>query len=192
MTRIGQALGVNIADSQLRMVGRQVRFLSKYFLDSRRESLTHGIEIFIRLLDKDMVEAIAKERLERHFYTFQTVLEAVSDAFPNQSVEIMGGIVEMLAFDAIVGNNDRHPANWGIVVPVSQKREPRFSPVYDTARGLFWNNDERKVRATLADAQTLDGYVNRSQPQIGFDGIPKLNHFDLIRAISANFLRLIL
>ena len=40
LTRVGQVLGANVADSQLRIIGTQVRFLSKYFLQRRRETLT--------------------------------------------------------------------------------------------------------------------------------------------------------
>jgi hypothetical protein len=35
-TRIGQAFGLFIADSKLRMIDGQVRFMSKYFLDRQR------------------------------------------------------------------------------------------------------------------------------------------------------------
>jgi hypothetical protein len=95
----------------------------------------------------------------------------------------MGGIVEMLTFDALVGNNDRHPANWGVITPMMSAKAPRFSPVFDTARALFWNIDERRIRDTLSNEQQLLGYINRSRPQIGWDHTDRIGHFDLIQRV---------
>ncbi|HVA46108.1 MAG TPA: HipA domain-containing protein [Pirellulales bacterium] len=169
LTRIGEAFGMKMATTQLRIVGTQVRLLSKYFLRRGEESLVHGIEVFKQYLDEETVEAIAAARQEQVFYTFQTVLAAIKFAFPDHADEILPGVVEMLAFDALVGNNDRHPANWGFIVPVTKKPSPRFSPVYDTARAMFWNVSEEKVARILADPDMLDAYIDRSVPQIGWD-----------------------
>lgn len=185
ITRIGQECGIRVADSQLRLVGNQVRFLSKYFLKPNAESLTHGIEIFKDHLSEEIVNQIAAERREQEFYTFQTVCAAVRESFPVNFSQIMRGLVEMLAFDALVGNNDRHPANWGVIVPVLKSKQPRFSPVFDTARGLFWNSSE--VALEKMDSSRLAAYVNGSKPQIGWDGWKgKLTHFDLIRLIASS------
>jgi|GEM_PF-1962842 hypothetical protein len=61
ITRMGQILGANVADSQLLFVGGQIRFLSKYFL-KRDESLVHGIEILRSYLSEDFVAEIADGR----------------------------------------------------------------------------------------------------------------------------------
>ena len=52
-TRVGQAFELNIAESKLRVIGGQVRFMSKYFLDRQNEQLTHGAEIFELSLGKE-------------------------------------------------------------------------------------------------------------------------------------------
>lgn len=183
ITRIGQELGLNIADSQLRVVGRQVRFLSRYFLDSKTESLVHGAELFIRLLDKECVEEIARQKAECEFFTVQTIFEAIQRAFPDYWNSIIPVFLEMVAFDAIIGHHDRHAFNWGVIVPVNKRNPPVFSPIFDTARALFWNNDERKVSSMLRDKGILLSYINRSRPQIGWDGSEKINHFDLVEMI---------
>ncbi len=46
ITRIGEVYAVKIAESKLRVVGPQVRFISKYFLNRRIDQLTHGAEIY--------------------------------------------------------------------------------------------------------------------------------------------------
>ena len=87
LTRLGQLYGLSVADSHLRIVGNQVRFLSLYFL-APHESLFHGIDIFKSHLDSDLVEEIAETRQEQHFYTFQTVRAAVEERFPDYVNEI--------------------------------------------------------------------------------------------------------
>jgi HipA-like C-terminal domain len=187
ITRIGQVYGLRIADSQIRMIGKQVRFLSRYFLRKRDQSLYHGIEMFKSHLDSDLVEEIARTRREQEFYTFQTVCRAVNDTFPSHVDNIMRGMVEMLTFDALVGNNDRHALNWGVVTAAKNDEPPRFSPVFDTARALFWNASEPRIRQLLSDKAMMDGYVRRSAPQIGWDNQDSIGHFDLIKNIYREY-----
>src|SRR5262249_32093125 len=61
LTRIGQIFGLTIADSKLRIVDGQVRFMSKYFL-RRSEQLTHGAEIFELCLGKEDYARIAEKK----------------------------------------------------------------------------------------------------------------------------------
>jgi hypothetical protein len=183
LTRIGELCHLEVAESQLRMVGNQVRFLSKYFLRQTSERLTHGVDVFKQYLDEEMVDQIAETKSEQEFYTFQTVCAALKHSFPDQHEQILPRFVEMLAFDALVGNNDRHPANWGVIVPIRTHLPCRFSPVFDTARALFWNFDEDLVNACLRNLERLRAYVRKSSPKIGWDNRRHVNHFDLIRAL---------
>lgn len=193
LTRIGQACGLNIAESQLRMVGRQVRFLSKYFLRVSKESLVHGIEVFKSYLEsEELVDQIAQNRVEQEFYTFQVVCDAVRETFPECHEELMSSFVEMLAFDTLVGHNDRHPANWGIVVPLLRAGKPCFAPVYDTARALFWNVNERRVRQMLGNRDQFVAYIRKSFPQVGWDGwegTRRIDHFELMDRIFRGYPR---
>jgi hypothetical protein len=186
ITRLGQCLGFPVAESKLCIVGGQVRFLSRYFL-RRDEALTHGIELFRDDFGTEIVDEIAARKSERQFYTFPIVIASMRRAFPDAADEVVAGFIDMLFFDALVGNNDRHPANWGVVTSTRTKVAPRFSPIFDTARGLFWNSDEQFIRTRLADPEALAAYVANSRPQVGWDGENNLNHFDLLRRISENY-----
>jgi hypothetical protein len=187
LTRLGQCLQVNVAESTLKIVGGQVRFLSKFFLKREKQRLVHGLDIFRRHLDDSIVEEIAQRKVERDFYTFQTVFAAVRDVFPDQHMPIMHGVTRMIAFDAVVGNNDRHPANWGVIEPVRGQAQPYFSPVFDSARGLFWNNNEARVRNVLLNPPMLRAYVRKSFPLISWDGKPEVDHFELVGGIYRDF-----
>ncbi len=62
ITRVGQTFGLKIADSKLRMVSGQVRFMSKYFLNRHSEQLTHGAEIFEFCIGKENYAELADKR----------------------------------------------------------------------------------------------------------------------------------
>jgi hypothetical protein len=124
--------------------------------------------------------------MEREFYTFAVVVSSLEKAFPEEADEILDDFVKMLVFDALIGNNDRHAANWGVITSTKQRIPSRFSPIFDTARGLFWNMNEDSVRNRLRNPQILESYVGKSGPLIGWEGRTKLNHFDLISLIYEN------
>ncbi len=183
ITRIGQIYGLKIADSKLRIVSGQVRFMSKYFLNSRSEQLTHGAEIYELSLGKEIYSELRDKKVESEFFTFQMTEEAIREAFPDFVAKIMRGFVEMLTFDALIGHNDRHPYNWGVIVPVLKSGAPRFSPVYDTARALFWNVPERRIPQMLSDQNQLDVYIRNCKAPIGWDGEQQVDFFRLIGLI---------
>jgi len=78
--------------------------------------------------------------------------------------------------------------NWAVIRNINNKDRPVFSPIYDSARGLFWNDSEDKIRAIFNDKNRLDAYIKKysesSTPKIGWDGFSKLNHFDLVEKIN--------
>ncbi|MGH9410125.1 MAG: hypothetical protein ACRD1V_11795, partial [Vicinamibacterales bacterium] len=122
----------------------------------------------------------------------QAVEAALGAHYLADGEELFGGFVSMLTHDALVGVQDRHHENWGVIV----QREvvgppPRFAPLYDSARGLFCNEPEERLGRFkgLAGDQRLHNYVERSRPLVGFDGLlPSkkrqfITHQELIGAV---------
>jgi hypothetical protein len=189
ITHIGQAFRIEIAESKLRIVAGQVRFMSRYFLDRRKEQLTHGAEIFEISLGKQEYQELADKKIERSFFTFRMTIEAMNNAFPEFKEKLMSGFVKMLAFDALIGHNDRHPYNWGVIVPIHKSRPPRFSPLFDTARALFWNISDAGVKQMLADDRALGRYIDRCTPPICWEKEQRIGFFRLIKMIWMEFPR---
>ena len=190
LNQLGMIFGLEMAESGLAIINNQLRFLSKYFLSPQKEELVHGAEIFAGYLqDMSIVEQIEKENLAQDMFTLQFVEKAIVKIFPKQAEMILHELVKLLIYDAFVGNNDRHYYNWAVIRPFGTKFEPRFSPVYDTARGLLWNmsdsNLENKVRAQGKDA-FIRKYCNQSRPKLGWEGEHQLNHFRLLELIYNN------
>ena len=182
LTHVGQCYELKIADSKLRIVAGQVRFMSKYFLH-KYEQLTHGAEILALSIGKAEYKQIEEKKMESEYFSFQMVCEAIAAAFPDENDEIIGGLIEMLTFDALIGHNDRHPYNWGVIVPLKKNKKPSFSPVYDTARALFWNVPENRVKQMMTDRNQLDKYIRKCEPPFCWDKETNVDFFRLIGLI---------
>lgn len=188
MTRIGQELGFRVADSKLMLAKGQLRFLSKYFLTAEDEQLVHGSEIFsAHFEDEEFVQRVDDANQTRELFTFQSIRDALYDVYPSTADDILEDFVKMMFFDAIVGNNDRHFENWGVIENIKENSEARFSPIYDTARGLFWNYPESNLDSYIEHESKLDSYINGSMPTTGWDKKSELNHFDLLEQVIYNF-----
>jgi len=131
LNRIGEILGLDMAHSQLRIVHGQLRFLSKYFLQSE-DILVHGAQIYSTYLEENddkFIQEIEDQNWARALLTFQFTHEAVKFLFPQQFQSIMNHLVELLVFDAITGNNDRHFYNWAVITHIEGLNPPKLSPI---------------------------------------------------------------
>lgn len=75
---------------------------------------------------------------------------------------------KILAFDALIGNTDRHPENWGLVRRFHPGLLPNFrlAPAFDNATSLGYERSEQAV-ADL-DARRIERYVNRGSHHCGW------------------------
>lgn len=187
INRIGQVLGLRMNEIGLFRINGQIRFLSKYFIRQKIESLTHGAEICGEYLnDIDLAKEIANDqRTSRQLFTFEFISKAIEHKFESECEGILVELVKLVTFDALVGNNDRHFYNWGVIV--SKKKasgKPRFAPIYDSARGLLWNLSEESI-VKYRDGQKSNGrqfvrYIENAYPRISIEGNHDINHFDLV------------
>jgi hypothetical protein len=193
ITRIGQAIGLDIADSRLAHVKGQLRFLSRYFLRDK-EYLLHGADIFASYLQdhgREFVEAVENENKAPEFFDYDFAVESIKAMVPESAEEVQRGFNRMLAFDALVGNNDRHFFNWAVICHPVGHRKPRFSPIFDTARALFWNHTEEKLSKMSEGGRrpedVLRKYCRNSSSKIGAAGVGRVNHFGLLESILDRF-----
>lgn len=190
IARIGETLGLDMAYSRLVYDGTQVRFLSRYFLDPGTQELVHGSNILSQYLnDRTFVLDIEEKRLEKEFFTLEETIKAIEVCFPEDSPLILEKFFLMLFFDAWVGVQDRHCSNWGIVRHIDNKHRPYFSPIYDSARGLFWNDYEKnllKYKQNNQLDQLIEKRMKNSQPQFCLLNKSNINHFELVQHVWEN------
>ena len=196
ISKIGSMLPVRIARSKLVRLpvppGAQpdVRFLSRDFVRRGQEQLLHGAEIFAQYLGTRQEELSAVFNLddknaEREFYTISNVVD-VLDGFSRNARErgeLLSGFARMLTFDAFVGAQDRHALNWGVLQPLTGGGDVRFAPLFDTARGLFREHTDSKLRDIEAAGHTeakIRDYAARSRPVFGAGRRNITNHFELL------------
>ncbi len=186
INRIGQELGLNMNEISLVNANTQIRFLSKYFL-KKDEKLIHGAEICGEHLgDMDLAAQIANHKpTSRELFTFEFIKDSIRTVFPQCFETLLVDLVKMVTFDALVGNNDRHFYNWGVIDTMKKTAKlPNFAPLYDSARGLLWNHSDESIIKLLAahrqGSNKLINYMEMASPRISIEGNTKANHFELI------------
>jgi hypothetical protein len=132
-----------------------------------------------------------KNRTLKGEITIIDIVNAINDVFIEQSNDILEALVHMLLFDALSGNNDRHYYNWGVITHIKNKHVPYFSPVYDSARGLFWNKSDKNIislhtQLKAGDNKAIIKYVNNSAPKVSIPGNDRCNHFQLVEYLKNN------
>jgi hypothetical protein len=185
---VGRNLGAKTADARIGFFRGQLRFLSRYFLDARLQ-LAHGVELFRELVD-DVDQVLDDVRREQQLFTVQAVRDALGAHF-QASEELFRSFLHMLVHDAIIGVQDRHHENWGVITGRERDMSPRFAPLYDSARGLLGTMTDDQLRRQFASSKgsgNLDLYVGRSRPLIGCIGVKPINskhltHIELMRAV---------
>ncbi|HWL04228.1 MAG TPA: HipA domain-containing protein [Xanthobacteraceae bacterium] len=69
-----------------------------------------------------------------------------------------------LVFDALIGNTDRHPDNWGILAKVDAQnnRSFRLAPDFDNGTSLAYERTEESLAGSWDDAR-LGAYIDRGK-----------------------------
>lgn len=194
ISKIGAMLPVNMARSKLVRVSKQdVRFLSMNFVVRHKFELLHGIELAARYFQSNPSEVesafeLSDRNREHDFYTVPNIMEFLASLYPTDHEVLEEGFFGMLAFDAFIGAPDRHGMNWGVLSPIDgEEGTIRFSPIFDTARGLFREcSDADLIAHAQRDGRIdyLKKYADRSRPIFSSGRGRKDNHFSLVRWIS--------
>lgn len=193
LTSIGVSFGIKIANSKLASIENYIRFMSEHF-HSKDQELIHGANILSRFINEsnnDWIDKMDKEKTLRGEINILDVIHAIGDVFPKQGKQIVNSLINMILFDCLIGNNDRHYYNWGVIKHIKNRHEPFFSPIYDTARGLFWNLDDKNIISLHSnlnnpDFKRVKKYIENSAPKISVPDNDKCNHFELVDYLVKN------
>lgn len=195
INRIGELVGMNMAVSKLLFLPTdglesfQLRFLSKFFLPSKNYQLVHGAQIITGAYswEVDHLERLEKAKKLKSFLTFKMVEGAIKARYEEAiATVIFEDFQKMLLFDIFVGNNDRHHYNWGVIESIDGKSKPRYAPIYDTARGLYWNSSDERISKWYADNQSsskIEQYCEKSSPKVCWSQDNDVTHFTLLNEL---------
>lgn len=142
------------------------------FLDHISENLSEGADLISELdytYDRHKLEG------EREAYTY-SLLNQIFDKYG-----ILSKLYEMIVFDTLIGNTDRHQDNFGLIRKVGTQ-EVRFAPLYDNASSLGRELTQDRVTKMLKDSQMLRAYVenNKARSCIRWGSKSNLNKISLI------------
>jgi hypothetical protein len=198
ISRIGAHLPLRIAEGRLVRLrspskATDVRFLSRQFLNrSLGEQLVHGSELVARCFEikgEELYREVPKGH-EWGFYTVDLIDQVLASiATHGEGPRLRAAFARMMAFDAIIGANDRHPQNWGVITTARTVGPLRFAPIFDTARGLFWNHHDPRLEAWDREGsreEKIEHYANRSVPLIGLERASRPNHFDVLAEMASD------
>ena len=114
-SKIGQMIGFNVLDYNVAVYENKLGCLSKsMILKSEGETLYHGVDIL-----NDNLEEF--EISDKPLYSFQDLQRLCSE---NHTFErFIDNFIEIILFDALVGNTDRHTENWAFIQKIKFGRE---------------------------------------------------------------------
>lgn len=70
---------------------------------------------------------------------------------------------KMMIFDCLIGNNDRHDENWGLLFDLETLKF-KLAPFYDNASCLTQQLDKTRILKMLQEKNLIEKYVNNSRP----------------------------
>lgn len=172
-SHLGNILGINVQQVSIRRLSpelvKNLRSISDKFPDDwvpvgtlasnifpKTQEIKYGASIVESPSRKMKLEEIEK-RVRSKYYAPDDILD---------------DFAQMIVFDAVIGNMDRHHENWGIVetkkfrqtllIPNAQqiRAERHFTPLYDHGSSLLFELSEYNVHAYLNDEQKfVQGYI---------------------------------
>lgn len=194
---IGKEFGFNVLEYKPAILGDIGGCLSPSMTRGFTEELMHGQQLLIRILP----EFETKKGTD---HTFQLVEEY----FKSDPIytHLLDDFIEMLVFDSIIGNRDRHQQNWALIREINFKKQKqkylsfgkkdslsievtgRFSPLFDNGNCLAYNVIEDKIDNFLETDKILEKYLfgEKATSHVKWFG-ESITHIELLKQINQNY-----
>lgn len=108
-----------------------------------------------------------------------TILMTIEEQELVEKKKMVDFFWEMFIVDALIGNFDRHNANWGILVD-KKAQKAEIAPIYDCGSSLFPQLDVGQMQRILEDENELNNRVFVYPTSAILEDNKKINYFDFI------------
>lgn len=189
--RIGCMLNIAVPpafvafDSRNNLSGALIEWFLNY-PDQPEERRVPGGDIMV-----DMIPGYDRKKGKQHnFAAIALYLGIVDKNFTLES-DWLAFWCDMLFFDAIIGNTDRHQDNWELLWNQVQARHVRMSPVFDNGTSLGYEILESKMD-DFFKPDKMKAYINRGRHHIRWQLKDEFQcqHIDLLLQLALKFPRL--
>lgn len=194
--KIGIALGFNVLEYVPAVLDGEVGCLSPSMTKSNEE-LIHGQQFLTQIFPSFET----KKGIDHTFQLIKSFFES-----DKKYSKIIDSFIEMLVFDAIVGNRDRHQQNWALLRKIDVKVKKsllrkfkknqlefevniiehiNFSPLFDNGNCLAYNIIEENIDSFLNDYSKIEKYLfgEKATSHVRWEG-KCLPHLELLSNIS--------
>lgn len=173
---VPKALPARMTDAEGKVV---CAALIEWFYDPKTQSFAHAADFFQNLIDDFDNDKGTKHNLADLKKICQEFSSLVGLTQPWQH-----WLTQLLLFDTLIGNTDRHQENWGIIFNPGWSSKISLSPLYDNGTSLGHERFPEKV-ANWSEPR-LESYIQGGEHHLRLDNLNpdnRLNHLESIRML---------
>ena len=185
--QLGELLSVRTANIDLGIRNGRMGSIS-YRINTEMQALIEGVQFISGKFPKFNADTMVDENTGR-FYCLSMIEEAAGQFFSSEA------LIEMLVFDYLIGNKDRHQSNWGIIAEIADREKGTLrvslSPLYDNGSSLccYTTDDQIKAMSGNDPGPFRDLVDSKSRSIIRIDGSMKRQptHKEMVRFLLQNY-----
>jgi hypothetical protein len=129
-SKVGQYLGFELLDYNIAIAEDNVGCLSESMIDSDSQELTEGVK-YLSAFDPTFIVDDGRPGKK---YTFDLIEQSLKKFELEKHID---NILEIIVFDALIGNSDRHQENWAIINKSTSISKSISAVVKANQEGLF-------------------------------------------------------
>ena len=162
--------------------------MSYNIIDRMSTSLTEGVELIQAKYPYYNKDKLKDEKTE-DAYSVQMIQNSL------KIKEEINEILQMIVFDCLIGNSDRHHSNWAEISTMEYNYVHKafffswcISPLYDNGSSLCAYVNESDIESILKDKRRFESLINtKSKSAIGWNNKRPIRHFELLQQLKENF-----
>ncbi len=141
--------------------------------------------LFVDLHEEEHIDAISylkkSNETRSQFYTLENIKKCLDMLDENLFYQFL----KVMIFDALVGEQDRHEENWGII---RINGEYKLSPLYDNGCNLLreFRQEDFAIKY-YKGMKDFDAYIRKSSTLIYKENGKKYKHFELIEFLYNSY-----